>query len=66
MPFSTLTTFSSLTNGANLSVEYLGGKMGLRSSALSVKQMSDLIEYIRAFAAEQGVVWSDNARGHGA
>lgn len=29
MPFSTLTTFSSLTNGANLSVEYLGGKMGL-------------------------------------
>lgn len=32
---------------------------GFRSSQLSVKQMSEMIEYILAFGAEHGVRWTD-------
>lgn len=32
---------------------------GFRSSRLTVKQMSNLIEYIFAFGAEHGVAWSE-------
>lgn len=33
--------------------------VGFRSSRLSKSQMSDLIEFMYAFGAEHGVVWSD-------
>ena len=32
---------------------------GFRSSQLSIKQMSELIEWVYAFGAEQGVKWSE-------
>lgn len=32
---------------------------GFRSSQLSVKQMSEMIEFIMAFGAENGVRWTD-------
>ena len=38
--------------------------IGFRSSQLSKAQMSDLIEFMYQFGAENGVVWSDEAR-HG-
>ena len=36
--------------------------MGFRSSRLTKEQMSNLIEYMLAFGAEHGVIWSDEAR----
>lgn len=48
-------------------IEGLDGRpfpQGFRSSRLTKKQMSDLIEYIQAFGDQQGVVWSDEARQH--
>lgn len=33
--------------------------MGYRSSRLTKQQMSDLIEFIAAYGAEHGVVWSE-------
>ena len=36
--------------------------VGFRSSALSKAQMSDLIEFIHAWGAQNGVAWSDDAR----
>lgn len=36
--------------------------MGFRSSRLTKAQMSDLIEFMYQFGAENGVVWSDEAR----
>ena len=33
--------------------------IGLSSSALTVRQMSDLIEFIQAWAAQHGVEWSE-------
>lgn len=38
--------------------------IGFRSSQLSKAQMSDLIEFMYQFGAENGVVWSNEAR-HG-
>lgn len=35
---------------------------GFRSSRLTKEQMSNLIEYMLAFGAEHGVIWSDEAR----
>ena len=35
---------------------------GFRSSRLTVRQMSDLIEWMTAFGAGQGVVWSEPDR----
>lgn len=37
--------------------------MGFKSSALTVAQMSTLIEYMTAFGAENGVVWSEEYAG---
>ena len=42
--------------------EGLDGEMfpiGLKTSSLTVRQMSDLIEFTYAFGAEQGIVWSE-------
>ena len=36
--------------------------IGFRSSRLTKAQMSDLIEFMYQFGAENGVVWSDEAR----
>lgn len=36
--------------------------VGFRSSRLSKSQMTDLIEFIYQFGAENGVIWSDEAR----
>jgi hypothetical protein len=33
--------------------------VGFRSSRLTVRQMTDLIDWLFAFGAEQGVVWSE-------
>ena len=33
--------------------------VGYRSSKLSVKDMSDMIEWMYAYGAEQGVIWSE-------
>lgn len=33
--------------------------VGFRSSRMSVKQMSDLISWVRAFGDENGIKWSD-------
>lgn len=38
--------------------------IGFRSSQLSKAQMSDLIEFMYQFGAENGVAWSDEARQH--
>lgn len=35
--------------------------IGFRSSRLTVAQMRDLIDWLLAYGAEQGVVWSDPA-----
>lgn len=35
--------------------------VGFRSSKLTVRQMSDLIEFIYWYGAQHGVVWSDDA-----
>ena len=43
-------------------IEGLDGRpfpQGFRSSRMTVKQMADLITYILAFGAENGVRWSD-------
>jgi hypothetical protein len=43
-------------------IEGLDGRpfpQGFRSSRMTVKQMSDLIEYMTAFGAEHGVEWSE-------
>jgi len=37
--------------------------LGFRSSALNVKQMSDLIETMYAYGSTHGVVWSETERG---
>lgn len=36
--------------------------IGFRSSRLTKRQMSDLIEFIMAWGSEQGVNWSDETR----
>ena len=36
--------------------------IGFRSSRLTKSQMSDLQEFISAYGAEHGVIWSDEAR----
>lgn len=38
--------------------------IGFRSSRLTKVQMSDLIEFMYQFGAENGVVWSDEVRQH--
>lgn len=36
--------------------------LGRRTSKMTVRQMSELIEFLFAFGAEQGVVWSEEIR----
>lgn len=36
--------------------------VGLRTSTLTVSQFADLIEFLNVYGAEQGVIWSDEAR----
>lgn len=46
-------------------VEGLDGRpfpKGFRSSELTKSQMSAMIEFMNAFGAEHGVIWSDEAR----
>ncbi len=35
--------------------------LGLKTSALSVKQMAELIEFAYSFGAENGIIWSEPA-----
>ena len=58
-----------MMRAAGWEVQFLDGldgkpfPAGFRSSRMTVRQMSDLISYMLAFGAEEGVQWSEPVQG---